>query len=328
MTRRSIAIAFASLFVVAACAGPEPRVDFAGKAVPINVAFGKPGPKDPGAPPPTADLVPVPAGVGVVPVVVRVVDVVQERTTTTRKAAPAPCPDRGPLTFSSEEAPEIVRTLAPEGTYPFRINGYAVESGKRTDLAGTVDVKVGAARSEGEGRSSFTLTYAAGGATSAVAYAVTAPASIPGTPNNAGADTGSIALRSITSSGNGTSPASFSPPKPLRLIPLRPARGATFRDATNDPTSGSTATVEGLVVDKLDDVNACGTPVQAWKVQITQRMVTPFQDITSEQSIWFATQYGGLPVKQVVKYNGAVGPSRQTPVSGETVFEISEDPKR
>src|SRR5205823_3894165 len=148
--KRALSTALAVLAVVpAACAGPKPKLDFGGKAVPINVAFGKPKDGEPGsvAGPSTVEV--VPGAIGVVPVprpaVSRPAGSAAPPTTATPpttvdfgSAAPPsdPCPEAGPFAFPRADADTQVRAVAPEGDYPFRVRASTTINGNKASSEG------------------------------------------------------------------------------------------------------------------------------------------------------------------------------------------------
>ena len=318
MRSRLLAAVAASLALgTTGCAGPKPQIDYAGKAVPINVAFGKPPAPKGASPVPGTVLAPAPGGVGVVPLVPGISLGPSVSDTAAPTAPPAPvvaCPAQDPFKFPRREATNLVTTSVPEGAFPFRINGSFTVNGKKTPYTQIFVETVKRLEPDPAGRSRFTVQYTLLGVPYTLTYSVTAP-SDPALP-------GEVGLASIVRDSTDGSGASFTPAKPLRLLQLRAEAGVSWTDATADALSGSSATVNGSIIGKAK-VNACGQPVEAWKTQVSQRIVTPGQDVTATRTLYFSTGYGGLLVGEEVSYSGTAGGDT---ISGASTSTINVDP--
>lgn len=320
MTTRILAVAAVLAVGATGCAGPKPRVDYAGKAVPINVAFGKPPTDKKATPAPGTVLAPAPSGVGVVPLVPGI-SVGPAPGPSVPGVAPsvappvaAACRDQDPFKFPRREATNVVSDEVPEGQFPYRTSGSFTVNGKKTPYSQVVFETVKRLDPDAAGRHRFTVHYGLLGAPYTLTYVVTPPPD-PNVP-------GEIGLASIVRDSTDGSGASFTPAKPLRQLQLRAEKGVRWTDATSDALSASSATADGTIVDKTR-VNACGQPVEAWKAEVTQRIITPGQDVTSTRTLYFATGYGGLLVAEQVSYTGTAGGDT---VSGESLTTINVDP--
>ncbi len=167
------------------------------------------------------------------------------------------------------------------------------------------------------GRTRFSTAFTLLDVPYTVTYSVVAPLEGP-----AQTAPGEIGLESTVRDSTDGTGASFRPAEPLRLLQLRAEKGVTWTEASNDPLSATSATVDGQIADKVR-VNACGRPVEAWKSVVTERTVSAGQDITATRTIFFATGLGGLPVSEQVSYAGRAGGDT---VSGESVMIINVDP--
>lgn len=301
----------------AGCAGPKETVDYAGKAVPINVAFGKPPAAKGVKPAPGTVLQPAPSGVGVVPFVPGGGGVAPGGLASPAPvptAAPEACPAQDPLKFPRREATNVVTNDVPEGQFPYRVTGFYSDNGKKTPYSQTVFETVKRLDPDPAGRKRFSVAYPLLGIAYTLVYVVTPPPD-PTIP-------GEVGLESIVQHGANGDGASFTPAKPLRLLQLRAEKGVTWRDATTDPLSASSATVDGTITGKFR-VNACGQPVEAWTSQVTQRVITPGQDITATRTLYFGTGYGGLLLGEHVSYSGTAGGNA---VAGESTMLVNVDP--
>lgn len=103
----------------------------------------------------------------------------------------------------------------------------------------------------------------------------------------------------------------FKPIKPIKLVGLTTGEGDSWTDATTDPLTGITMTAEG-VVGARERVDMCGTIVDAYRVESTERLVSlnpgnPFASTTRDGDplspegkpnvYYVAPHYGGLFVK-------------------------------
>lgn len=314
--RLALPLLLVATVTVTGCAGPKQRLDYAGKSVPINVAFGKPPAAKGATPAPGTVLQPVPSGVGVVPVVPGSGTGVSSAVPTPAlpTTTPVACPAQDPLKFPRREATNVVTGDVPEGQFPYRVSGSYTDNGRKTAYEQVVFQTVKRLSPDPAGRTRFSVHYDLLGIAYTLVYVVTPPPdpSIPG----------EIGLESLVQNGANGDGASFMPAKPLRQLQLRAERGVTWTDATTDPLSASSATADGVISDK-SRINACGQPVEAWKVQLTQRIITPGQDITATRTVHFATGYGGLLVGEHVSYTGTAGGGA---VSGESTMLINIDP--
>lgn len=321
-TRARARLALCALIVLAlaatSCAGPKQRLDYGGKAVPINVAFGKPPAAKGATPVPGTVLQPVPSGVGVIPIVPGGVSGAGVPPTSSPApmltSVPVPCPPQDPFKFPRHEATNVVTNEVPQGQFPYRVSGFYTDNGKRTSYSQTVFQTVKRLDPDAAGRKRFSVRYSLLGVAYTLVYVVTPPPD-PTIP-------GEVGLESIVQNGVKGDGASFMPAKPLRLLQLRAEKGVTWRDATTDPLSASSATVDGRIAEK-SRINACGQPVEAWKSQVTQRVITPGQDVTATRIMFFGTGYGGLLLGEHVSYSGMAGGNT---VSGESSTFVNVDP--
>lgn len=314
---RVLPVVLALALVAGGCGGPQPKLTFGGKAVPVNVSFGKPGEDDPRSNQPFV-LAPVLGGVGVIPVA--------EERPTTKITQPAPPPPPPPLVFCPQADPTDPADLpkaeagrdfagAPKlGLLPTRIEGKYTVNDKVEQFKETIQRFVFSSNTEANGTIRFGVFTQARGVSATSSYVSTQAADrVPG----------SFGLDSIQTEGRGIDGRpSFRSPKPLTLMQMRPTPGLTWTDATTDPLSGAAFTVSGKVIGK-SRIDACGQLVDAWQVALTQTVVTPLQRIDSEITYWVATQYGGLIVQESVSWRGTAGTDT---VSGDYVATVNKDP--
>lgn len=318
MTRlRLPAVLLVLALVAAGCGGPKPKLTFGGKAVPVNVSFGKPGEDDPRSRVPT-ELAPVPSGFGVIPVPVG-----RQTTFVTEPPPPPAGPPKALCRIADPTDPkDLPKTEAgrdfggppKNGVLPFRVDGSYTEDGDKVEYRGVLTRVVSNARTEPDGSIHFTVgTF--GGKVAATSDYVSTQATdrIPG----------AFALASISATGADLEGRpTFKAVKPLTQMQMRPTPGLAFNDASTDPLTGSAYTVSGKVIGK-SRVDACGQLIDAWQVTLEQRFVTPLQRVESQVNYWVATQYGGLIVKEAVHYTGTAG---TTEFQGAYEASVLKDP--
>lgn len=286
------------------CVGPQPRLTIGGATVPIDVAFGAVEPGRPGVPAtPPVRVVPVPAG-GVLPVFLPPPsDQAGATAGPTGPAAPRapapPCPPTSPLAPPAVEADTQVTAAAPEGTYPYRVTGTYTLDGTTSPLDGTLGYRVSDSELAADGSGRFTMTATADGVSVRRRYVVSPPTDV---------GSGAVALAELRGEGGGPT-ASYEPVKPLTELPLPAAKDLTFRDTSTDPLTGSAIVVDGVVNGREERVEACGEPVDAWKVTTQRRTTSGGQVLEETASTWYATQYGGMPVRFDFTYAGTFGGS-------------------
>lgn len=329
---RTAAVVTASLVCLAGCAGPTATVTFGGKSVPLAVAFG--------APPPTVlrmalppggvggfPLVPVADGVGVLPVAsVNGPDsVISSYPGATADAGFGPpqaaalaCPGLPAHSSSREAAPSIATGLPPVGKFPILFSGEYTQAGKTSYFSGRGSQQVGSESTSQAGSTSFQVTAVMLGSATTYSYLVDPPTqSVEQSVND-----GMIALSSVTGAGGLGYQASFKPSAPLELLTQPAFDAETWSGADTDASSGTAAQVSGVVQgEKL--ANACGAGIDTWEANDTIKTTSPNEAITTTLQIYFATQYGGLPVLEVESYSGTAG---STQVSGSLTWVYLEDP--
>jgi hypothetical protein len=301
--------------LLTACAGPRAHVDILGKQEPLDVAFGKPAASIVKGNPP---LVPVPSGLGVLPVSttpgVTYVDVPGQIP----PPPPLPdCPTANPLSAPAQVAGDSVPSQVPDGTFPYRYSGVTVDGTAGQKFSG-ISKHVVTGSTVGNGVYKYSIDVTMLGATTTWSY-LTAPG--PGTVANI---QGAIELTSVSGNGGFGYNASFKPDKPLRVFAQPAFAGSTWQDVESDAQSGTVATISGTI-DGKDRVDACGTKLDAWKSTVTLDITSPNESMKTTVSTWWATQFGGLPIQEVQSYSGTTGGHQ---VKGEVSSFIAVDPAK
>lgn len=88
----------------------------------------------------------------------------------------------------------------------------------------------------------------------------------------------------------------------LLLLPLPVVTGAQVGGSAVDSRSATNMTFVGTVVGHTR-VDACGTMLDAWRVDITEgRITSPFKQVHFTATYDIGTQYGGLSLSEHVRY--------------------------
>ena len=321
MTRHPRLLTAAAL-LAAGCAGPQAHVTFGGKNEPLDVAFGRPAIVKASAP-----LAPVPSGLGVLPVtqpgaghtrvIIRYVNGPSSRVHLPPPPPPPACPPTSPFSVPAAVAGDSVGGTVPNGTFPYRFSGRAIEGKTARDFSGIAPHVVSGA-AIGNGSYKFSVGVTMLGATTTYSYlvvpGVSAVESVPG----------AIELAQVSGKGGFGYDASFHPDKPLQVFVQPAYTGEAWKDAETDATSGSVATIDGTIVGK-DRVAACGTALDAWETTAVMTVTSPNETIRTTVSTWWATQFGGLPIQETQSYTGKAGGQ---PVKGTITSFIAVDPTK
>jgi hypothetical protein len=316
--KRHPVLAVVLAVVLSACAGPKAKLDFSGKAIAIDVAFGSPKGGQPGAVDGPVRLQAGPGGFGVVPVPTQPGPRPPSTVPLVDLPPPAPvaaCPEVDPFKFPRQAVDTQVRRPAIVGAFPYRVRSTVDTGGATSDFSGDVVQRVSNAVTNSDGSYGFTVeSQGQGGVVTTQRY-VAQPATdtLPGL----------VGIASDKAAVGGQT-YSYSSPKALKLLQLRPTASDSWDDATHDPTSATTVTTQAITVG-TDRVNACGQPIDAWKVTSTENIVTPNERVQLSVTRWIATEYGGLVVAESYSFDGTVS-AGNTHVQGTYSAIINIDP--
>lgn len=301
MTNR--AIAFAVLMVtLAACSGPSSSIEVGSKDVSVDIIMGEqtrpvppiapgaspiagfpgfiapPVPRlEPGAPPPPAD-------------------------------PPQACPIANPLDAAKLVAMKAAPLPPVQARYTYRNEGTITAEGVTTAYPPEQVREVRNVRATSQDSFEFDVAATLQGVVTTTTYRVL--------KDGPTLDRGVYIAAIVTRFPSGDTEA-FNPDQPLLLLPFPPPefgtnledeidrqRGQGYRSTGTDPLSQTTMVVEARVVGK-ERANACGEWVDAWDVEVTQgRIVGPTKNIEFTGHYLVATQYGGLVVKDNLRFTG------------------------
>lgn len=244
----------------------------------------------------------------------------REPPTTPRPSPPPPppadpCPAFDPLQPPRDEAFHDRGTAPAERAYPYRVEGEISVSGAdpgsqtlETEATRRVeDVVV-----EDNGDLSFVTVTELEGRTTRTGYeVVNEELADPtgGAVDATGAEqvpTG-VYLAFVETTGGTGAELSFHPAAPMKLLEFPAFTGSSYRSAGTDPASGVSMSFQATIGEKTL-VNACGEPVQAITVELTEgRLDGPMVNLDFTATYDLATQYGGLPVRETVTSSGREG---------------------
>jgi hypothetical protein len=234
------------------------------------------------------------------------------------------CPAGDPLAVPALPAPSTVQFQPVAAGYQQYLSGQVKKGAASVDLPDTARWSIGAPHSDWTGSFTFEQSEQIGSTTTVTTYRVVpqhnaAPAQLSGADMVPG-----IYLLSVRSTGTPT----FRAPDPgleLAAFPLLP-NGTTHQSATDGTrTMSFTATVKGLTT-----VNACGTPLAAWQVDLTDGEITDSSVAGADGTQQFTasyelgTQFGGIVLASSSK---VVGSDAGTPVTRTVVTQPATAPK-
>lgn len=318
----SLAIAVIAGMVLAGCAKPgDPEVGV--QALNADIVFGAPKKGDaiPNTEPLDTPAVPF-EEIGEFEPAPRVTT---PRVRTTR---PAPlCRTATVNDFAKESAPDKVTTRPTEGVYLWKRSGTQTIDGQEKDLTGFEERTVRNVKTYREAEGSFeyeTVQQALDGSTQVIKWRVrpvgtkvgdtnvnsnvNSPGVVPFSQNIGEPDRG-LSIVSITTTTKDGAVTSFEPLLPLLYLPLAPNfdPGLNWTAIAIDPRSLSTIQLDGGVVGH-SEVDACGTVLDAWKVQATLTYVTSAGQMQVSYQYQIATQFGALLVGEQIT-SPATGPT-------------------
>jgi hypothetical protein len=320
--------------VTTACSGPLAKLETGSKDVPIDLVLGAKVKKVAEAPVPPL-MIPAPSFGPFLP---RSGSSDGSGTTFTLPKLPklGTCPERDPLDPPKREAKNFMQGPPQPGEYRFRTQG-VLQAGTLVlldvPLTGdsVVTVKDVVAEPTGGYVFSTSVTHPAAGTTTTT-YRVlppvdgAGPVDPPGTvPKEAPRPTGegpALYLAAITQDG---SKVPFRPGYPGIPIVRLPFEIGTVFDAAG--TDGTTVmSWRSTVVDKAI-VDACGTPLDAYTVELVGRVVSGDDgtDVMVKTTLRIGPQYGGLVLDFDTTADGTAPPN--VPIHRAVKMTANQEPK-
>ncbi|MGI8792954.1 MAG: hypothetical protein ACR2H3_07245 [Acidimicrobiales bacterium] len=300
--RRSFLGLVVALSLLASGCATTPTVPIGMKEYPADIVYGDQSTPAPPPPVPAAD--PRPAFPGfIAPPAPRPPSPTSPPTTRqpTTTLPVVRCPADNPLDVPKREASPSVGSTPSVGRYPFRQTGHSkVDGTVVATLAPETEHQVDAIRDVALESFRFDVGVLQGDATTTTTYEV----------NRRGVENGLHIAQIRTSDPLGTS--AFTPSAPVKLLPFPAVIGARWRSAGTDPLHQVTLSINGLVRGKTR-VNACGTPLDAWLVEVGRdpqtdqpsRIVGPQKSIELTGTYAVATQFGGMIIAENITMRGS-----------------------
>lgn len=324
----------AAAALLSACAGPEAPIDVGSKEVPIDLLLGATVKQVAQAPLPPLEIPVTPQGLISFEPAPPPVPGAPAVTTTT--APPGPCPEADPLDVPKKVAANNVTAPPKPGTYTARTVGRMRIGGANAQdvlLNPSSKVEVANIVNEATGGSTFDLTVTNGNASTTTTYrvlplGVAAPASpvappqtVPSNaPKPSPASPGLYVAR-VSSPGA----VAFNPGAPGILVARFPLDLGTVVDSAG--SDGATTTSWRSTVKAKETVDACGTPIDTYRIELTDGRTTTGNNaeaVTFTSVINLGTQYGGLPLFQKTDASGTRG---TTAITRSVQLTFDQEPK-
>jgi hypothetical protein len=329
-SRRVITLLVALMALASACAGPRRPLEVGVREFPTNVLFGSR--ETPPPPPPAAN--PNPG----FPVLVPPPPIPPVTVGPSPRPAPSPqaaCPQAHPFTAPQYIAGNRSESPPVATTYPFRNDGVFenVEGGQTT--TGTFPLSstrtIHDVEEDPEGSFTFSITEFLGSRANTIRYEV-----VPESPLSD--QTGVFITQIITDTQSGGSEA-FTPQPSLKLLQFPAENGAQWDSVGTDPLRQTTMRFHARIGREIPDgddaddvpdlvpkirVDACGTVIDAWYVDITDgQVIGPQTSLTFRSFYAVATQFGGFPVMEHIELSGN---DRGVQTESRNTATISEEP--
>lgn len=290
-TLRFIGMAAAILLALTGCAGPRNPIEVSVKQVSGDITFGAPtaAPVAVGARGPAPRLNPTPLGFPTIGQPAPPLPVAPSARPAAPTAPPTldPCPAANRLQAAVRPATNSISGPPAQVLLPYRNEGVAevTENGKTQKVAypTLTQRRVSSARNPDD-TYGFSVAEDLSGTTTTTTYFVDPKA-------------GLYITGIVTTLPDGSSD-SFVPvnPRSLMLLPL-PVTPAAFSSVGVDPLSQTSVSFDGKVSGKVR-VDACGIPLDAWEVKVTNgRTTSPGKQLDFVASYAIGTQYGGLSLR-------------------------------
>lgn len=299
MSRRLVSLT-AALVVCASCAPRDP-IQLGMKEYSTDIVFGRQSPPPP-PPPPIAAAEPAPGFPSFIvpppPAAPAGATASPSTTSASRRSRPAapPCPPDDPFVFPEEPATPGVLRPPSAGPYVFRQKGEVTVSGTTTPLPAASIRRIGDVVGTPPGDVRYDVTIESLGDTTTTTYQVRQSTRDPSID-------GVFITRVVTRRASGKVDE-FAPVNGVRIISLPAAPGATWNDVGTDPARATSMVVQGTVEAGKARVNACGTPLDAWAVKVSGRLLGPGKDLALSASYAVGTQLGGFVLREEVTLSG------------------------
>lgn len=331
----ALPLLIAAAALTAGCGGPDRPLKVGFKEVPSNVVLGAQSSPTPEAPtgPPSGGvtivyLPPPPSVVALPPPPFQV----PQRDRPSTPLLPQPeqtCGVADPLEPPSREAPSTIPAPPADAAYLFRNDGTFEVSGADARRGRFPEVSLRTVKTTFESDDGlvfdFTVAEILGETTTTTGYRVLKETAL--IPAAEGSVEPGLYITSVETTDTSGQSSVFSPTPHLQVAALPLVRGAAVDARGVDPQTATTMSFTSTVTGKAR-VDACGTPLDSWTIELTGEVLSPTEDLDFQSTYALGTQYGGLLLRDTVAFAGqvdGVGVSRSitstisgppTPVSG------------
>jgi hypothetical protein len=289
------------MLLSAACGGPQQPVSIGFKEVPSDVVLGaqsSPTPTPAGPAPAVVTVVPPPPAVVALPP--PTFDPGPTAPLPVPTATTATCATVDPLQAPSREAPPDIPAPPAKAAYLFsNVGSYAVSGAdaRKGRFPATSLRTVGNISRSSAGSFSFDVADLLGDVTTTTTYDVISSSPLP-----AGVAPG-LYVRQVKSV-RGTSSSVFAPAPELQLAAFPLVRGASITSSGVDPKSATSMQFTSTVTGKAR-VDACGTPLDSWVLDLTAgKVLSPTQNLDFTATYDVGTEYGGLILRDRTVFTG------------------------
>lgn len=314
--------------LTAACGGPERPLEVGFKEVPSNVVLGtqtSPAPASDGPPGGGVTIVylPPPSVVALPPPPFEVPAPGPRRPPPAPPTAPV-CRAADPLEAPALEAPSRIEAPPADAAYLFRNDGGFETSGADAQQGRFAETSLRTVETLLESEDGQVFDFAVGETlgttTTTTTYRVLKETSL--LPVADGSVEPGLYITRVESTDESGETHVFSPTPALRLAALPLVRGAVVESRGVDPQTAMTMSFTATVTGK-DRVDACGTPLDSWTLDLTDgQVLSPEEDLTFESTYAIGTQYGGLVLRETVAFAGTVGGAGVSRTNTATIAQV------
>lgn len=297
--RAALASLLALLAVAASACGPETPVEVGVKDYSTDIVYGAQNKPAPPTPIPAANPNP-----GFPSFIVPPPPAPSASSASSAPPLPPPtaviaCPEDDPFSFPAQPATGDVPVLPVAGTYSFRQQGtITVGDAEAQQLPPTSDRVLRNVSGEPGIDVTYDVEITSFGETTTTSYAVRQTTGDPSLD-------GIYITRIVTQRADG-SVDEFSPLNGVRLLALPVGPAVSWSDVGTDPLRATSMVVQGEVVDK-GRVNACGTVLDSWTVEVTGQLLGPGKDLALTATYQVGTQLGGIVLADHIRLSGTDG---------------------
>lgn len=316
----------AAASLAAGCAGPDRSLAVDFKEVPSNVVLGAqstPAPAapvtvpSPGSQPPSFALPPPPSVVTLPPPTFEIP--VEGRPVAPPLPPPpaAACPVAGPLVAPAVEAPATVELRPAKAQYVFRNSGRFEVSGAdaRSGAFPARSLRTVSGPAEGPSGFAFDVAESLGDVTTTTTYLVVQRRPLP-----TDLAPGLYVARTVSRDSAGQETV-FDPTPDLQLAAFPFVRGAQVESRGVDPRTQTVMSFVSTVTGKAR-VDACGTPLDSFVLDLTGELVSTTQELDFTATYAIGTQYGGLVLRETVAFAGQDGDAGVSRTNTSTVNQV------